>query len=596
MKNKSPHNFKKFLILLFISLFFSCELSKKENNSNSILLAKAEKNSKKQPDSTIAIVNRILNDSSKNSIDDEKKLKLLQLKFHAFSYLKKIDSACITGQKIRMVASRIPDSLAIAETMLRLYGNIDFNYLKEAKPYVQGGIKTFGNRKKEFEKGILLELYGNIMNEEGDYKKSQNYYLKALKIFESVDSTQALSRANNELGVNYTCLGLIEKSNEYYLKALKIAENRKDSMQQSAALQNYGINLKKSNPNKAIEIYQKALQLLPKDYDEMERLRLNYNIANVYFEENKFDEAEKLYLLVMEVATKKNYQDGIMVSNIALGNVYGKKKQFALSESYFLKTLNALEKTDQKNLIFMILPKLISVYEDFGKYKQAYDYSKKLIKIKDDLITVENNKAILDLEKKYQSKKKDLEITNLKKLSSLRHKLIYLLLVSLVIVALLWRNRNKLYLQNKFAYAVLIKKYMEENEKVKPKKINSKIIENELDDTKNVLYNSLVTYYENEKPYLDSKLKAEVVAKKMGVNQREISNVIKKQGFSSFNNFNNKFRVDEVKKCFDHNNYKNIKTEVIANQCGFGSKQPFYYAFEEFTGLNPGFYRSEMSK
>jgi transcriptional regulator GlxA family with amidase domain len=141
-----------------------------------------------------------------------------------------------------------------------------------------------------------------------------------------------------------------------------------------------------------------------------------------------------------------------------------------------------------------------------------------------------------------------------------------------------------------------MKKYIAENEKTKPKKFKSKEENNENSESKNALFDSLVVYYENEKPYLDSKLKADVVAKKMGVTQREISNLLKINGFTSFNNFNNKFRVEDVKKCFDDINYKKIKTEVIANHCGFGSKQPFYYAFEEFTWLNPGFYRSEMSK
>jgi AraC-like DNA-binding protein len=36
--------------------------------------------------------------------------------------------------------------------------------------------------------------------------------------------------------------------------------------------------------------------------------------------------------------------------------------------------------------------------------------------------------------------------------------------------------------------------------------------------------------------------------------------------------------------------------EDIANNSGFGSRQSFYTAFEEFTGLNPGFYRAEILK
>ena len=110
------------------------------------------------------------------------------------------------------------------------------------------------------------------------------------------------------------------------------------------------------------------------------------------------------------------------------------------------------------------------------------------------------------------------------------------------------------------------------------------------------MYQKLLLYYENKKPYLDSKLKAEFVAKVLEVSQRDITLVIKENGFSGFANFNNWFRVEEVKKCFDDIQYASIKTMVIATECGFGSKQPFYNAFEEFTGLNPGFYRDEIAK
>ena len=545
--------------------------------------------------------NKLLDISSKKPIDDDTQLSIYKLKQRAFLNLRLMDSVYITGQKIRLVASRIPDSLAIAETLLNLLGNTDYQYLKEAKAYMPGAIRTFGNANKEYERGIICELYGNVMNEEGDYKKSQNYYLKALKIFESKDSTYAMCRVNNELGINFACLKIIDKSNYYYRKALRIAEIRKDSFQRSSVLQNFGINFKKSNPIKAIELYNQALDLMPKKVDDMERLRLNYNIANIYFEQNKFDEAEVIYKRVLDVTTHKKYQDGIVMSNFALGNLFAKKRQYAISESYFLATLKILEKTNQKNLILMTLPTLIEVYENSGDYKKAYYYSNQLNKLKDSLLTIEKTKSILDLEKKYQTEKKDLEIINLEKLSSLRYKIIFTLLISLLIVLYLLRQRNKLYHENKNAYAVLIKKYKDENESRNSKIITEKPSgtksNNELtDETSDELYSRLLVFYETEKPYLDSNLKVEYIAKQMKVTKREIAFLIKKYGFSSFNNFNNKFRVEEVKKCFDDMKYKQIKTQAIASQCGFGSKQPFYNAFEEFTGLNPGFYRDEITK
>ena len=105
-----------------------------------------------------------------------------------------------------------------------------------------------------------------------------------------------------------------------------------------------------------------------------------------------------------------------------------------------------------------------------------------------------------------------------------------------------------------------------------------------------------MTYYETEKPYLDPKLKAIDVANELQVSQRQIAAVLKANGFSGFTNFNNKFRVEEVKRQFEVSDNAALKIEAIATQSGFGSRQSFYTAFEEFTGVNPGFYRSEISK
>ena len=110
------------------------------------------------------------------------------------------------------------------------------------------------------------------------------------------------------------------------------------------------------------------------------------------------------------------------------------------------------------------------------------------------------------------------------------------------------------------------------------------------------IYTKLIAYYEKEKPYLNAKLKAAEVASELQVPQRTIAATIKANGYSSFNHFNNKYRVSEVKRQFENPGCANLKMEVIANQAGFGNKQSFYTAFEEFTGLNPGFYRAEILK
>jgi AraC-like DNA-binding protein len=108
------------------------------------------------------------------------------------------------------------------------------------------------------------------------------------------------------------------------------------------------------------------------------------------------------------------------------------------------------------------------------------------------------------------------------------------------------------------------------------------------------LYAKLVVYYQDEKPYLNSNLKAVEVAKAVNISPRTITAIVKENGFNGFNNFNNKYRVEEVIRQFEDPSYNSLKTEAISSKAGFGNRQTFYTAFEEFTGFNPGFYRSEL--
>ncbi len=588
-------------ILVFaaaISLF-SCTNGQSTNFDSWV--KKAEYHLTKNPDSTLFYTQKILADSTKNTLGDKKELALYQLREKAFILLHIKDSVYVTGQKIRTVASRIPDSLAIASTLAQLYGNVDYKYIKAAKTNIPGAIVTLEKNGKESEKGMALALYGKIMNEEGEFKKSQTYLLQALKIFESKDSIKAMGKIYNELGINFACIGVMNKSNYYYHKALKIAQIKKDTIRQASILLNLGINYKNSNPAIAVKLYRQALDLLPPNKGVKERMKLHYNLANIYLQQSNYDKAAVIFKKILADATQSNYEEGIMMATAALGNVYGSKKQYALSVSYYKRALKIFEDTHQQNVITMLLPQLIDVYKNAGDIKNALQYTDQLLELKSTILTAENTKSILELEKKYQTEKKDLEIKNLEQLTSLRYKIIILLSVSLLIVVFLWRQRNRLYQENKNAYAILMKKYKEENES-RNKKSNTvstptiDAVPEDLEDVNTVLYQKIVAYYETKKPYLDSKLKAEFIAKELGVSQREVAAVLKANGFSSFTNFNNKFRVEEVKKCFDDIKYDALKTEAIATQCGFGSKQPFYNAFEEFTGLNPGYYRSEIKK
>lgn len=600
MKKSLLTSLNVLLIVLLASLVYSCDFITNKDSYIAGQFLNAKNNLKKHPDSTIIIANKLIKKSLKNTVNEEEQLALFQLKYHAFLKLKKMDSVYVTGEKIRDVAARIPDSLAIAETLIQLYGNVDYKYLKEVKEYLPSAIKTFEKNNKLYERGIVNALYGVILRNEGDFMKSQNYFLKALQILEPTDSIKAIGRIYTSLGNNFASVKIMDKSTFYYRKALKIAENKKDSLFQASILLNLGINYKIKNPDSTVIIYNRALKLLPVNKENKLRMQVEYNLANIYFNKREYSKAEDSYKRILDVAIKTNYQEGIVMSTAALGNVYGAQKKYELSINYYKKALKILQGNNQKDVILMLLPELIDVYKNSGNSKMAMYYYDQILALKDSLLTIEKTKSILELEKKYQTEKKASEIVYLKSLSNSRLLMLYGLCFFVIVLFFVLKKQKKLYREKQNSYALLMQQYKSERlEKLGVKgtiTAHASAVTENLTKEDQCLFAKLTEYYENEKPYLNSKLKATEIAKVLQVPQRTISATLKVNGYSSFNNFNNKYRIEEVKKIFEDPNSEVLKMEVIASQAGFGNKQSFYLAFEEYTGLNPGFYRSEILK
>lgn len=594
--------FGTFLLFLTLGFLISCEnnSSKNTNAAAKLVLEKAEKNLNNHPDSTLILTSVVLKNASKNAIQDKEQLALFQLRERAFASLKQTDSLHATGEKIREVASRIPDSLAIAESLVTLFGDIDYNYLNTAKKYIPGSIRLLEKNKKYYEQGMVTALNGLILSNEGDFMKSENYFLKALKIFEAIDSLKAVGKVYNSLGINFADAKILDKSTFYYRKALKIAEIRKDSARQASILLNIGVNVKTTNPEYAIRIYNRALKLRPKNNGEIFRMKIEYNLANIYFDQHNFNKAEAIYKKILAISTKTNYQTGIVMASAGLGNIYSAKKQFPLAIIRYKSALKTLKATNENNVIVVMLPDLIEAYKNAGDIKNALYYSDELLKLTNTMFAHEKTKSILELEKKYQTEKKEIEIKNLGTISNLRLFMLYGLSFFVIILFFVLKKQKKLYREKQHSYALLMQQYKSERLEKFGKRENVLVdpstVAEVLTKDDQCLFAKLTEYYENEKPYLNSKLKASEIARILQVPQRTISAILKVNGYSSFNNFNNKYRIEEAKIIFEDPNSEILKMEVIASQAGFGSKQSFYSAFEEYTGLNPGFYRAEILK
>jgi AraC-like DNA-binding protein len=108
------------------------------------------------------------------------------------------------------------------------------------------------------------------------------------------------------------------------------------------------------------------------------------------------------------------------------------------------------------------------------------------------------------------------------------------------------------------------------------------------------LYEKLLKFMEEKKPYLNPKLSLSELAHELDVSSNQLSQIINAQAKVNFHDFINTYRVDE----FIQNAESNTRFSLLALalDAGFNSKSSFNYIFKKQKGVSPSQYLSGIKK
>lgn len=112
----------------------------------------------------------------------------------------------------------------------------------------------------------------------------------------------------------------------------------------------------------------------------------------------------------------------------------------------------------------------------------------------------------------------------------------------------------------------------------------------------NSLIEKLQLYMKDEKPFLDPELSLSTLAKAIGINRNQLSQLINTGIGENFYDFINKYRVEEVKRLMVDPQKQNYNLLGMALEAGFKSKSTFNLIFKRFTGLTPSEYRKNITQ
>lgn len=243
-----------------------------------------------------------------------------------------------------------------------------------------------------------------------DYDSTAVYWIKALKVSENAHDTTRIMSCLNNLGVLNTFAKDYNKSQDFYKKSLYYKRLTGDPEAIAITEMNIGINYHyMGNSDSAQAILYKVLPIISESKNERAKAILYNNLGSVYTALGHYDKALYYYSLTGEFQHLLQVNDkAILHQN--MGICYFNLNQNDKAIESLNTALGLALKYDMKAIVNNIYKNLADFHYSKKDYKIAYDYLKEYGIIKDSVLNMERDKAVKDIQARYESEKKDKEL------------------------------------------------------------------------------------------------------------------------------------------------------------------------------------------
>ena len=271
-----------------------------------------------------------------------------------------------------------------------------------------------------FEKS--LENEANALNFKGmahyvshEYEPAITNYLAAIRLLETQEPGQKLSRVYNNLAACYNIRKDFDNTEKYFLKSLDIASSVEDHPWVANINNNLSILYMQNEMYvKAEKAIDDALGYFTKEKDSvmMGIAYMNYGNSKLFTE--NFDEAITNYQFSLRHVKLNQVPIVHAVAQTGIGIGLTKKKQYAKALPYLKKGIEIAKEIKHDEQLMESYNALADYYALTNKHKDAYALSKESQKLKDSILSKEQDQNMAEALTKYESEKKDTELKLLK--------------------------------------------------------------------------------------------------------------------------------------------------------------------------------------
>jgi signal transduction histidine kinase len=271
--------------------------------------------------------------------------------------------------------------------------------------------KTLGNKN-----AIAYEEHriGGVNFYKGNYTEALSHFLEALRLRKETGNEAGMGDSYHDIGNIYLEQGAYTEALKNYQEALAIFT--RNDIKKRMAMAYTSIGNAYSNLNmvrEAIEHFQNGLQI-KLETDDLFGLPYSYNnLASMYIRQGDYPEARKFSEAAKKISLQVNDWGALALCYLQLGRIQIHDNELTAGN---ISLDSALYWADQSNYAQVRL----GAYESLahldslnGDFESAYVHYKLFKHYQDSVTAADKEQIISDLKIRYESEKKDLEITRL---------------------------------------------------------------------------------------------------------------------------------------------------------------------------------------
>lgn len=295
--------------------------------------------------------------------------------------------------------------------LLRL-GNYDSSI-----SYLLKSTSLFRELNDSLETMLMYANLASAYSAHSQFAESINYLLKADTLAVELNNLPTRAEIQKQMGILYREQGAYSKAVSYFKEGIRFYKNQKDTVHELEVMMSLSINYNMmSLPDSSMALLSRYENLIHQlKGHTYQKAMFRERLGDTYLELKNYTEALTAYKNAYTIFEAGNNHADAAYEAMNVGRTYLQLKDYANAEFYLLKAYKINDSLQLLNYTMDAAEQLAILYQDTHQWQKAYHWLDKAQKMDDSLHLNQQNEKIAELQTKYETAKKDNEISLLKK-------------------------------------------------------------------------------------------------------------------------------------------------------------------------------------